>query len=98
MHALRAVDIRIYFAPKNHGYSILAQSYDFCPQLRKHDIIHFTMSHNENFKYLGYPKKFVFVVSKLKANFFAFFTSTVNVYLDAINELWYLIAKMLTKL
>ena len=39
MHALGAVDIRIYLAPNKHGYSISARSYDFCPQLRKLDVL-----------------------------------------------------------
>ena len=29
MHGLGAVDFRICLAPKNHGYSVSAQSYDF---------------------------------------------------------------------
>ena len=45
MHAWGAVDLRIYLAKKNHGYSISAQSYDFCPCLIKLDILDFTVSH-----------------------------------------------------
>ena len=45
MHAWGAVDIRIYSAKKNHGYSISAKSYDFCPHLIKLDILDFTLSH-----------------------------------------------------
>ena len=45
MHAWGAVDLRIYLATKNHGYSISAQSYDFCPCLIKLDILYFTLSH-----------------------------------------------------
>ena len=44
MHAWGAVDLRIYLAPKNHGYSISAQSYDFGPRLIKLDILDFTLS------------------------------------------------------
>ena len=44
MHAWEAVDLRIYLAQKNHGYSISAQSYDFCPRLIKLDILDFTLS------------------------------------------------------
>ena len=45
MHALGAVGLRIYLAPKNHGNSISAQSYDFCPRLIKLDILNITLSH-----------------------------------------------------
>ena len=45
MHAWGAVDLRIYLAQKNHGYSISAQSYDFCPHLTQLDILDFTLSH-----------------------------------------------------
>ena len=45
MHAWRAVDLRIHLAKKNHGYSILAPSYNFCPHLIKLDILDFTLSH-----------------------------------------------------
>ena len=44
MHAWGAVDLRIYLTKKNHGYSISAQSYDFCPRLIKLDILDFTLS------------------------------------------------------
>ena len=44
MHAWGAVDLRIYLAEKNHGYSISAQSYDFCPRLIQLDILDFTLS------------------------------------------------------
>ena len=39
MHALGAVDIKIY--------SISAQSYEFCPHLRKLDILDFTLSRHQ---------------------------------------------------
>ena len=46
MHAWRAVDLRIYLVKKkNHGYSISAQSYDFCPRLIQLDILDFSLSH-----------------------------------------------------
>ena len=45
MHAWEAVDLRIYLAQKNHGYSISAQSNDFCPHLIKLDILDLTLSH-----------------------------------------------------
>jgi len=45
MHAWRIVDLRAYLAKKNHGYSIPAQSYDFCPHLIQLDILDFTLSH-----------------------------------------------------
>ena len=48
MHAWGAVDLRIYLAQKNHGYSISAQSYDFCPHLIKLDIFDFTLSRSYN--------------------------------------------------
>ena len=41
----KAVGFRIYLAPKNHGYSVSPQNYDFCPRLRKPDILDFTLSH-----------------------------------------------------
>ena len=44
MHAWGAADIRIYLAKKHHGYSISAQSYDFCPRLIQLDILDFTPS------------------------------------------------------
>ena len=44
MHVWGAVDLRIYLAKKNHGYSISAQSYDFGPHLMKLDILDFTLS------------------------------------------------------
>ena len=44
MHAWGAMDLRIYLYKKNHGFSISAQSYDFCPHLRKFDIVDFTVS------------------------------------------------------
>ena len=44
MLAWGVVDLRVYLAQKNHGYSISAQSYDFCPHLRKLDILDFTLS------------------------------------------------------
>ena len=47
MHALGAVDLRICLEHKNHGYAISAQSYDFCPHLRKLDINDFTLSHTQ---------------------------------------------------
>ena len=45
MHAWGIVDLRVYLAKKNHGYSIPAQSYDFCPHLIQLDILDFTLSH-----------------------------------------------------
>ena len=33
------------FGTKNHGYSISGQIYDFCPRLRKLDILDCTLSH-----------------------------------------------------
>ena len=45
MHAWGTVDLRIYLAQKNHGHSISAQSYDFCPHLTQLDILDFTISH-----------------------------------------------------
>ena len=44
MHAWEAVDLRINLAQKNHGYSISAQSYNFCPHMIKLDILDFTLS------------------------------------------------------
>ena len=44
MHAWEIVDLRVYLAKKNHGYSIAAQSYDFCPHLTQLDILDFTLS------------------------------------------------------
>ena len=44
IHAWGAVDLRIYLAQKNHGYSISAQSYDFCPHLAQLNIFDFTLS------------------------------------------------------
>ena len=44
MHGWGTVDLRIYLASKIHCYSILAQSYDFCPHLKKLDILDFTLS------------------------------------------------------
>ena len=44
MHVWGEVDLRIYLAKKNHGYSISAQSYDFCPHLIQLDILDFTLS------------------------------------------------------
>ena len=43
MHDGEAVDFRIRLAPKNHGYSVSAQSYNFGPRLRKLDILDFTL-------------------------------------------------------
>ena len=42
--ALGVVDLKVYLAPKNLGYSIPAQSYDFCPHLIQLDILDFTLS------------------------------------------------------
>ena len=50
MHAWGAVDLRIYLAKKNQGYSISAQSYDFCPRLIQLDILDFTLSHTREHK------------------------------------------------
>ena len=54
MHALGAVDLRIYLAHKNHGYSISAQGYDFWPHLKKLDILDFTLSHTHYNIYTKY--------------------------------------------
>jgi len=54
MHAWRIVDLRAYLAKKNHGYSIPAKSYDFCPHLTQLDILDFTLSHRR-FR-IGLPK------------------------------------------
>ena len=47
MHAWGAVDHRIYLGQENHGYSISAQSYEFCPQLAQLDNLDFTLFHKE---------------------------------------------------
>ena len=47
MLVLGAMDFRICLAQQIHGYSISAESYDFCPALRKLDILDFTQSHME---------------------------------------------------
>ena len=47
MHAWVVVDLRVYLTKKNHGYSISAQRYDFCPHLIQLDILDFTLSHIE---------------------------------------------------
>ena len=47
MHAWGAADFRIYLTPTNHGYSISAQSYNFCPRLRKLDVLYFTLTFNK---------------------------------------------------
>ena len=47
MHAWGTVDLRAYLAKKKDGYSIPAQSYDFCPHLTQLDILDFTLSHTE---------------------------------------------------
>ena len=44
MHALGVVDLKVYWAQTNHGYSIPAQSYDFCPHLKQLHILDFTLS------------------------------------------------------
>ena len=44
MHDWGAVDFRICMAPKNHGYLISAQSYEFCPHLAQLDNLDFTLS------------------------------------------------------
>ena len=41
-----AVDFRICLPPKYHGFSISAQSYEFCPHLAQLDNLDFTMSRN----------------------------------------------------
>ena len=43
MHALSS-GFHDLLDTKNHSYSISAQSYDFCPHLRKLDILDFTLS------------------------------------------------------
>ena len=45
MYGWGAVDFRICFSNKNHGYSISAKSYDFCPHGTQLYILDFTMSH-----------------------------------------------------
>ena len=45
MHGWGVVDLRVNLAKKNHGYSIPARSYDFCPHLTQLDILDFTLSH-----------------------------------------------------
>ena len=45
MHAWGVVDLRVYLAQKNHGYSISAQSYEFYLHLTQLDILEFTLSH-----------------------------------------------------
>ena len=45
MHAWGAGDLRIYLAKQNHGYSVSALSYDFCPHLIQLYILDFTLSH-----------------------------------------------------
>ena len=45
MHAWGVVDLRVYLALKNHGYSISAQSYEFYLHLTQLDILEFTLSH-----------------------------------------------------
>ena len=45
MHSWVAVDFRIFVAPTNHGYSISAQIYEFCPHLAQLDNLDFTLSH-----------------------------------------------------
>ena len=44
MHAWGAMGLRNYLAKKNHGYSISAQSYEFCPHLIQLDILDFILS------------------------------------------------------
>ena len=69
MHAWGAVDLRIYLAKKSHGYSISAQSYDFCPHLRKLDILDFTMSHTHCI-YRSINRKFIVSFNYFKLNLF----------------------------
>ena len=40
-----ALDFRISLTLTNHGFSISAHSYDFCPRLAQLDNIDFTLSH-----------------------------------------------------
>ena len=44
MHAWGVVDLRVYLAQKNHGYSISAQSYEFYFHPAQLDILEFTLS------------------------------------------------------
>ena len=44
VHGWEAVGFRICLAPKNYGCSVSAPNYDFCPRLRKLDILDFTLS------------------------------------------------------
>ena len=55
IHALRAVDVRICLAQTNQGYTISAESYDFCPHLRKFYILDFTLSHRHTFENIKIP-------------------------------------------
>ena len=45
MHAWGVVDLKVYLAQTNHGYSISAQSYEFYLHLTQLDILEFTLSH-----------------------------------------------------
>ena len=44
MHAWGVVDLKVYLAQKNHGYSISAQSYECYLHLTQLDILEFTLS------------------------------------------------------
>ena len=57
MQAWGAVDLRIYLAQQNHGYSISAQSYEFHLHLTQLDILEFTLSHKSSCfaGHLSYP-------------------------------------------
>ena len=48
MHDWGAVDFRILLAPKYHGYSISAQSYEFFPHLAQLDNLDLKMSHMQS--------------------------------------------------
>ena len=61
MHAWGVVGLRVYLAEKNHGYSIPAQSYDFCPHLIQLDILDVTLSLIQFLFKVYFPDCFVLV-------------------------------------
>ena len=77
MHAWGAVEFRIHLAPKYHGNSISAQSYDFCPPLAQLDTLDFTLSRVlilaiNTIEYSGISagwKKYGFAVADLAKSF-----------------------------
>ena len=66
MHGWGVVDLRVNLAKKNHGYSIPARSYDFCPHLTQLDILDFTLSHIQPYCQTKDPHTDI-----LKLNYFA---------------------------